>query len=88
LKEKFVKDLMVPLPEYATISQDAILSEALQELKKRRSSSTPDGIVTMRSWFSTKIGKSSVRSVCSLFLSRWNLCTEASVIPMTSPAPD
>jgi CBS domain-containing protein len=33
LKEKLVKDLMVPLPEYATISQDATLHEAISALE-------------------------------------------------------
>lgn len=34
MKTILVKDVMVPLSEYATVSQDATLSEAVQELKK------------------------------------------------------
>ncbi len=34
MKSKFVKDLMVPLSEYATISQEATLYEAIMALEK------------------------------------------------------
>lgn len=34
MKSKIVKDIMVPLSEYATVSEDATLSEAVEALKK------------------------------------------------------
>lgn len=34
MKSKLVKDIMVPLSEYATVSEDAMLSEAVDVLKK------------------------------------------------------
>ena len=34
MKSKQVKDIMVPLSEYATVSEDATLKEAVKALKK------------------------------------------------------
>jgi CBS domain containing-hemolysin-like protein len=34
VKAKLVKDLMVPLSEYATVSEDATLSDAVAALKQ------------------------------------------------------
>lgn len=36
MKEKKVKDVMIPLSDYATISEDATLREAIKELKSAR----------------------------------------------------
>ena len=36
MKEKKVKEVMVPLSDYATVSEDATLAEAVRELKKAR----------------------------------------------------
>lgn len=41
MKTNRVKDLMVPLSEYATVSQDATLSEAVQALKEAQANYDP-----------------------------------------------
>jgi hypothetical protein len=44
LKTKLVKDLMVPLSEYATVSEDATLSDAVAALKQSQADFDPDQI--------------------------------------------
>lgn len=41
MKTELVKDLMVPLSEYATVSEDAILSDAVAALKKSHADFDP-----------------------------------------------
>jgi CBS domain-containing protein len=36
MKDKLVKDLMIPVSEYATVHQDATLVEAIETLEKAR----------------------------------------------------
>jgi CBS domain containing-hemolysin-like protein len=50
LKAKLVKDLMVPLSEYATVSEDATLSDAVAALKQSHADFDRTNTVTGQSW--------------------------------------
>ena len=54
MKNYMVKELMIPLSEYATVNVEANLYEAVLALEKAQAISTTPGIDTGRSWFWTK----------------------------------